>query len=77
MSADKPAWWILLLLVPLVNIVDGVYLWMCITENLGRNKWLGLLVLVSLVGFIYPAWLAFSRTESPAEYSEVMNWRTL
>lgn len=62
-SAGKPGWWVLLFLVPIVNLFLGIYLWMCITENLGKNKWLGLLILVPLVGFIYPAWLAFSRTE--------------
>lgn len=68
-SAGKPAWWILLLFVPLVNIFVGIYLWMCITENLGKNKWLGLLVIVPLIGFLYPAWLAFTKTERTADYS--------
>lgn len=68
MSAGKPAWWILLLFVPLINIFVGIYLWMCITENLGKNKWLGLLVLVPLIGFLYPAWLAFMKTERAADY---------
>jgi len=64
-SAGKPGWWILLFLVPIVNVFVGIYLWMCITENLGKNKWLGLLVLVPIAGFFYPAWLAFAKTEVP------------
>jgi tetratricopeptide (TPR) repeat protein len=62
-SAGKAWWWILLLLVPIVNTIVGVYLWICITENLGRNKWLGLLMLVPIVNFVFLGILAFSKTE--------------
>ncbi len=68
-SAGKPGWWILLFLVPIVNLFVGIYLWMCVTENLGKNKWLGLLILVPLVGIFYPAWLAFSKTEGSGGYT--------
>ncbi|MBI5075705.1 MAG: tetratricopeptide repeat protein [Nitrospirae bacterium] len=68
-SAGKPGWWVLLFLVPIVNLFVGIYLWMCITENLGKNKWLGLLILVPLVGIFYPGWLAFSKTESSGGYT--------
>jgi hypothetical protein len=59
-SAGKPGWWILLLLVPVVNLVAGILIYMSITENLGKNKMLGLLVLVPPVAPFYPVWLAFS-----------------
>lgn len=62
-SAGKPWWWVLLLFVPLVNIFVSIYLWMCISENLGRSKWLGLLMLVPVVNLIFLGVLAFSRTE--------------
>ncbi|MEW6108279.1 MAG: tetratricopeptide repeat protein [Nitrospirota bacterium] len=65
-SAGKPWWWILLLFIPFVNFFVSVYLYMCISENLGRNKWLGLLILVPIVNFIWLGVLAFSKTESPA-----------
>ncbi len=68
-SAGKPGWWTLLFLVPIVNLFIGIYVWMCITENLGKNKWLGLLILVPLIGILYPGWLAFSRTESSSGYT--------
>jgi hypothetical protein len=61
--AGKPWWWILLLLVPVVNIFIGIVLWMSITENLGKNKWLGLLMLVPIVNFVYIGILAFSKGE--------------
>ena len=62
-SAGKPCWWVILLLIPLVNIIVIVYLWMCICENLGRNKWLGLLIMVPVVSLILPGVLAFSRKD--------------
>lgn len=68
-SAGKPGWWVLLFLVPLVNLFIGIYLWICITENLGKNKWLGLLILVPLVGLFYPAWLAFSKSDHSGGYT--------
>jgi hypothetical protein len=61
--AGKPWWWILLLLVPIVNIIVGVYIWMCITENLGKNRWLGLLMLLPIINFVFLGILAFSKTE--------------
>jgi hypothetical protein len=65
-SAGKAWWWILLLLVPIVNTIVGVYLWICITENLGRNKWLGLLMLLPLINLVFLGILAFSKTEQPS-----------
>jgi len=63
-SAGKPCWWVILLLIPLVNAFVGVYLWMCIAENLGRNKWLGLLMLLPIVNFILMGVFAFSKDGS-------------
>lgn len=68
--AGKPWWWILLLLVPVVNFFLSIYLWMCISENLGKNKWTGLLFLLPIINFVYVAWLAFSRSEKAGGSSE-------
>lgn len=62
-SAGKPCWWVILLFVPLVNFFVIIYLWMCICENLGRNKWLGLLVLLDGGTILLPGILAFSGKE--------------
>lgn len=62
-AAGKPCWWVLLFFIPLVSIIVVAYVWMCIVENLGRNKWLGLLILIPLVGLIYLGVLAFSKQE--------------
>ena len=59
-SAGKPLWWIILLFIPLANFFVMIYLWMCIVENLGRNKWLGLVMIVPVANIIYLGVLAFS-----------------
>lgn len=65
-SADKPWWWIFLLFIPVAGAFVGIYLWMRITENLGRDKWLGLLMLVPIVNLIFLGVLAFSKEEEAA-----------
>ncbi len=60
-SAGKSLWWILLFFIPFVNLIVGVYLWMCIAENLGKSKWLSLLTLVPIANLILPGYLAFSK----------------
>jgi hypothetical protein len=62
-AARKPWWWILILFfVPLVNLILFIYCYMLVTENLGKNKWLGLLMLVPFVNFFFLAYLAFSKS---------------
>jgi magnesium-transporting ATPase (P-type) len=63
-AAGKPVWWTILLFIPLVNAVLSVYLWMCISENIGKSKWLGLLMLVPLANLVLPGYLAFSRSDA-------------
>ena len=66
-AAGKPGWWVILFFIPFVSFFVIVYIWMCITENLGRNKWLGLLLLIPLIGLVFMGVLAFSKQEQPAE----------
>jgi hypothetical protein len=58
-AAGKPVWWIVLLIVPIVNIIVLIYLWMLIAERLGKNKFLGLLMLVPVVNIVFLGLLAF------------------
>lgn len=63
-SAGKPWWWIFLLMfVPIINLFLYFYLWMRISENLGKSKWLPLLFLVPVIGLAVPGYLAFSKFE--------------
>lgn len=59
-AGKKPVWWILLLLIPLVNIVIGIIVWMAVAEQRGKPSWLGILMIVPLVNFVIPGYLAFS-----------------
>jgi hypothetical protein len=77
-AADRPRWWVaiiaflmMLTMVPVVgiifdllNIIVFTYLWMCVSRNLGKSKWLGLLMLVPVANIIFPAFLAFSKDEN-------------
>lgn len=47
-----------------VSFLLYIYLWMCISENVGESKWLGLLILVPVANIALPGYLAFSRMES-------------
>lgn len=58
--AKKPAWWIFLLLIPLVNIVLGIIIWMEIAKARNKPDWLGVLIVIPVVGFFIPLYLAFS-----------------
>jgi hypothetical protein len=58
--ARKPIWWIVLLLIPLVNIVIGVMIWMGIAEARGKPNWWGILMIVPLVNIAILIMLAFT-----------------
>lgn len=58
--AGKPVWWILLCLIPVVNIVIFILLWMAIAEARNKPSWWGVLLIVPLVGLIVPGYLAWS-----------------
>jgi len=59
--AGKPGWWLLLILfVPIVNIVLTLILWMRIAEARGFPSWVGVLMIVPVVNFFIPGYLAFA-----------------
>jgi hypothetical protein len=57
--ARKPLWWFILLLIPVVNIVIGIILWMTIAERRGKENWIGVLLIVPVIGIFVPGYLAF------------------
>ena len=61
--AQKPLWWFLLFLIPIVNIVIGIIIWMKIAERTGKPSWLGVLLIVPVIGIAIPGYLAFSGGE--------------
>lgn len=58
--AKKPVWWIILFLIPLVNIVIAILVWMGIAEARGKANWWGILMIVPGVNLIVPGYLAWS-----------------
>jgi hypothetical protein len=58
--ARKPVWWILLCLIPLVNIIIIIMIWMGVAEARGKPGWLGILMIVPLANLIVPGYLAWS-----------------
>jgi len=57
--AKKPLWWFIFILIPLVNIVIGVILWMAIADRRGKPNWMGILIIIPIVGLAVPGYLAF------------------
>jgi hypothetical protein len=59
--AKKPFWWIILWLIPIVNIVIAVIVWRAIAKARYKPEWWGTLVIVPLAGLLVVAgYLAFS-----------------
>jgi hypothetical protein len=58
--AKKPLWWIVLFLIPVVNIVIAIMVWMAVAEARGKPNWWGILTIVPLVNVVVPGYLAWS-----------------
>ena len=58
--AKKPLWWILLFIIPLVNIVVAIMVWMAVAEARHKPNWWGVLAIVPFVNLIVPGYLAWS-----------------
>ena len=64
--AGKSGWWTLLVLIPLVNIVVGVVIWIGIARARGKSPALLFLFLIPVVGILVPVLLAMGDPTSPA-----------
>lgn len=58
--AGRPGWWLLLFLIPIVNIVVGIFVWMAAAEACGKPGWVGILIIIPVVGLFVPGYLAFA-----------------
>lgn len=59
-AAGKSYWWILLMIVPFVNIFASVYIWMEIARRRGFPNWMGLLMIIPIANLILPGYFAFA-----------------
>jgi uncharacterized protein DUF5684 len=58
--AKKPLWWIILFLIPIVNIVVAIMVWMGVAEARHKPSWWGILMIVPLVNLVVPGYLAWA-----------------
>jgi hypothetical protein len=58
--AKKPVWWIILFLVPFVNLVIIIITFMAIAEARNKPSWWGILMIVPVVSLIVPGYLAWA-----------------
>src|SRR5215475_6502475 len=58
--AKKPIWWIVLFLIPLVNIVIAIMVWMGVAEARGKPSWWGILTIIPIANLVVPGVLAWS-----------------
>jgi hypothetical protein len=58
--AKKPMWWFLLFLIPLVNIVIAIMVWMAVAEARHKPNWWGIMTIVPFVNIVVPGYLAWS-----------------
>ncbi|MCU0847636.1 MAG: DUF5684 domain-containing protein [Spirochaetes bacterium] len=56
--AGKPIWWIILMIIPLVNFIVFILIWLEIIKKFGQPTWH--VILVIFVGFVYIPYLGFS-----------------
>lgn len=59
--AGKPIWWIVLMLMPIVNIVIFALIWMEICKRRGRPAWQGILFFVPVANLVILLMLAFGK----------------
>lgn len=56
----KPLWWIVFFVIPMVNIVMTVLVWMAIAEVRAKPTWWGILMIVPLANLLALGYLAWS-----------------
>jgi len=59
-TAKMPVWMIILFLIPLVNIVVFLMMWVKICQARGKSGWLVILLFIPIVNLIFIPYLAFS-----------------
>jgi hypothetical protein len=65
--AQRPMWWLIFFLVPILNIVGIVLafvIWVDIAKRLGKSPVFG--ILAALIPIIFMPYLAFSKSDTPA-----------
>ncbi len=61
--ARRPMWWLILFVIPLVNLVALIAVTMALCERFGVNKWWGLAAVLSPLNLILYLYLAYGTKE--------------
>jgi len=59
--AKRPGWWLLFLLIPLLNILMMIIVWAGIARVRKKPAWLGIFIIVPVVNLLAIGYLAFSK----------------
>lgn len=60
--AGKPGWWTVFMLIPILNIVFSILIWLKVSKACGKPEWLGVIVVLVPIGNFIALWhLAFSK----------------
>lgn len=62
-AAGKPGWWLILLLIPIVNLVVMILVGIGLAQALKKPVWAGVLLIIPVVNLFCLAYLAFAKTE--------------
>ncbi len=65
--AGKPGWWLILMLIPLVNIIVAIIVSVSVAENFGRGALFG--IGLAILGFIFYPVLGFGDAQYQASSS--------
>ncbi len=58
--AGRAMWWFILLLIPLVNAIVAIVVWVDVCKARGKSPWLVIGLLIPVVNLITLGYLAFS-----------------
>src|ERR1035437_3008981 len=58
--AKMPVWTIILFLVPIINLIVAIMMWVKICQARGKSGWLVILLIVPIANLIFLPYLAFS-----------------
>jgi uncharacterized membrane protein YhaH (DUF805 family) len=59
-AAKMQVWMIILFLVPLINMVVGIMMWVKICQARGKSGWLVILLFIPIANIVFFPYLAFS-----------------
>lgn len=67
--ADLPGWTLILLFIPFINFLFTffmIYVWMKIAEKRGFESWVGILMIVPVIGIAVPGYIAWAEPKPKA-----------